>query len=153
MTLIRWSPMLPNPARDLGSIQDEVNRLFDGFFTRSTVGSDVAQLFTPAVDIEETAEEFVVHADLPGMTQKNVKVSLMGDTLTIRGERRQEREQKDRNYHRIERSHGTFERSFSFGAPVKNEGVRAQYRDGVLEIRVPKAEEARVREIEVQVAS
>ena len=153
MTLIRWSPMLPSPTRDPESIQDAVNRLFDGFFTRSSTGSDIAPLFTPAVDIEETAEGFVVCADLPGMTQKDVKVSLVGDRLTIRGERRQEREKKDRNHHRVERSYGTFERSFSFGVPVRNEGVKAQYRDGVLEIHVPKAEEARVREIEVQVAS
>jgi len=150
MTMIRWSPFLTRPSRDVADIQNEVGRLLDGFFTRSTDGFPA---FTPAVDIEESADEFVLRADLPGIRQKDVKVSLLGDTLTIRGERADEREQKGRSFHRIERTSGTFERSFSFGSAVKNEGVQAQYRDGVLEIHVPKAEAARVREIDVQVST
>jgi len=153
MTLIRWSPMLSSPSRDLTSIHDEVNRLFDGFLSRGGYSGERASVFAPAVDVEETPEEFVVRADLPGVAQKDVKVNLLGDTLTVRGERKQQQETKGRNYHRAERSHGVFERSFTFGAPVRNDGVRAQYRDGVLEIHVPKAEEAKVREVEVQVAS
>ncbi len=154
MTLMRWSPMVLSPSRERTSMQDEVNRLFESVFGRSEIHGDVAPLFTPAVDVQETAEAFVVRADLPGMTQKDVKVNLMGDTLTIRGERKREEAQKDdQSFHRVERIHGAFERSFTFGAPVRGDGVTAQYRDGVLEVRVPKAEEARVREIEVQVAS
>ncbi len=149
MTLIRWNPLLPTVGREVPSLQEEVNRLFDGFLTRS-YGRDLPS-FSPATDIEETADEFIVRADLPGISQKDVKVNLMGDTLTIRGERKQEK--KDRNAHRIERTTGTFERTFTFGTPVKSEGIKAQYRDGVLEVVVPKAEEAKVREIEVQVAS
>ena len=84
MTLIRWNPTSVHPLRELGSVQDEVNRLFDGIFTRGTLRGDLNAIFTPAVDIEETAEEFVVRVDLPGVAQKDVKVSLMGDTLTIR---------------------------------------------------------------------
>ena len=152
MTLMRWSPAPLGTLRDLPSIQDEVNRLFDSFF-RSPLRGDLAPVFTPAVDIEETADEFVVRADLPGMTQKDVKVSLMGDTLTIRGQRKQESEHKDGGMHRVERVYGSFERSFQLGAPVRNDKVRAQYRDGVLEINVPKAEEARLLEVEVQVGS
>ena len=105
------------------------------------------------VDIEETADEFVIKADLPGVTQKDVKVSLLGDTLTIRGERRQESEKKDGSAHRTERMHGMFERTFRLGTPVRSDRVSAQYRDGVLEVHVPKAEEAKLREVEVQVAS
>lgn len=153
MTLIRWSPMLSSSSRDLSTIHDEVNRLFDGFLSRGAFSVDRAAVFAPAVDVEETPDEFVVRADLPGVSQKDVKVNLLGETLTVRGERKQQQEGKDRNYHRVERSHGVFERSFTFRAPVRNEGVRAQYRDGVLEIHVPKAEEARVREVEIQVAS
>lgn len=153
MTLIRWNPTLPTVGRELPSLQEEVNRLFDGFLTRGFPRGDVAPTFTPAVDIEESADDFVLRADLPGISQKDVKVNLIGDTLTIRGERKQEEVRKDRNTRRVERSYGVFERSFTFGTPVKNDGIQARYRDGVLEIVVPKAEEAKVREIEVQVAS
>jgi len=151
MTLMRWSPTTLTPLRDLPMIEDEVNRLLDGFFTRGSLRGDLNAIFTPSVDIQETAEEFIVKADLPGVSQKDVKVSLMGDVLTLRGERKQENTTKDGSHHRLERVYGTFERSFSLGAPVRNDQVKAQYRDGVLEVRVPKAEEARVREIEVQV--
>ena len=150
MTLTRWNPIPLTPIRDLVNMQDEVNRLFDGFFTRGTVRGDLNGVFIPTVDIEETPEEFVVRVDLPGVAQKDVKVSLIGDTLTIRGERKPGDTPKNGSYHRVERVHGAFERSFSLGAPVRSDSVRAQYRDGVLEIHVPKAEEARMREIEVQ---
>lgn len=151
MTLIRWSPTPFTPLRDLPTIQDEVNRLFDSVFTRAPLRGEPNAVFTPLVDIEETAEEFILRTDLPGVAQKDVKVSLMGDTLTIRGERKRENAAGDGSHHRIERLYGTFERSFSLGSPVRNDKVKAQYRDGVLEVHVPKAEEARIREIEVQV--
>jgi len=148
-SLIRWST---NPARDLLGIRDEVDRLFDGMFqSRSNGNGTFNAMIAPPVDLEETREEFIVRADLPGVSQKDVKVSLLGDVLTIRGERKQENQ--DRNLHRVERRYGSFERSFSLGVPVRADQVKASYRDGVLEIHVPKAEEAKVREIEVQVAS
>src|SRR5215470_8176769 len=146
MTLIRWSPALGS-SRELAGIQDEVNRLFDSFFTRGSLRGDVAPIFSPAVDIEETAEAFLVRADLPGVSQKDVKVSLMGDTLTIRGSRADERKGNNGNFHRTERVHGSFERTITFGTSVKNDGVTAQVRDGVLEVHVPKADEAKLREI------
>ena len=153
MAITRWRPLTLYPVRDLFGTQDEFSQLFDNFFTRGTLRGDVAPVFTPAVDIEETADEFVLRADLPGMAQKDVKVNLMGDTLTIRGERKQESERKDGGMHRTERIYGGFERSFRLGTPVRADKVKAQYRDGVLEVRVPKAEEAKLREVEVQVAS
>ena len=152
MSVIRWSPRLPSGPRDLAGFQDEVNRLFEGFMGSMQPTGD-GGILTPAVDVEETPEEFIVRADLPGVPQKDVKVSLMGDTLTIRGSRADERKKKEGSFHRIERTYGSFERSFTFGTPVKNEGVSAQVRDGVLEVRVPKADEAKLREIEVKVAS
>jgi len=148
MKLIRWNSGVPN--RDFTAL-DEFNRLFDGL-TRGNTGVD-GSAFTPAVDIDESADDFTVRVDLPGVSQKDVKVSLMGDTLTIRGERKRGEIQKDRNAHRIERTYGAFERIFTFGTPVKNEGIHARYRDGVLEVVVPMAEEAKVREIEIQAAS
>jgi HSP20 family protein len=149
MTLMRWSPL--SLGRDRVGVHDDVDRLFDSFFSRAAVRGDLQAIFTPTVDIEETADEFVLRADLPGVSQKDVKVSLMGDTLTLRGERKNENVQKDVNhYHRVERTYGAFERSFTFGTPLRNEGVKASYKDGVLEVRVPKAEEAKLREIQVQ---
>jgi HSP20 family protein len=147
MSLIRWSPA---SLRDHETIQDDVQRLLDGFFTPGTFVSQTKGLFAPPVDIEETAEEFIVRVDLPGVAQKDVKVSLVGDTLTIRGERHSEMQKGENHTQRRERVHGTFERSFKMGRSVRSEQVKAQYRDGVLEVRVPKAEEARVRDIEVQ---
>ena len=146
MAIIRWNP----PARDLVDVQDEVNRLLDSFLTRSPLRQNGA-VFAPAVDIAETSEDFVLYLDLPGVSQKDVKVSLMGDTLTVRGERKIEGSSHQGNLHRSERVYGAFERSFTLGSPVKSDGVKATFRDGVLEVHVPKAEEARVREIEVQV--
>ena len=151
MAITRWNPVTLTPVRDLFGIHGD--GLFDSFFTRVPLRGDLAPMFTPAVDIEETADEFVFKADLPGMSQKDVKVNLMGDTLTIRGERKQESERKEGSMHRTERIHGSFERSFRLGVPVRNDSVKAQYHDGVLEVHVPKAEEAKLREIEVQVAS
>jgi len=146
MPLIRWSagPFVP-------TIQDEVNRLFDEVLSPRAPRGVLNGVFTPTVDIEETSEEFILKADLPGVAQKDVKVSLLGDTLTIRGERKLENATTGASQHRIERVHGTFERSFTLGASVRSDQVKAQVRDGVLEVRVPKAEEARIREIEVQV--
>jgi HSP20 family protein len=146
MALIRWNP---STSRDLVSFQDEVNRIFDQLQGRGA-RPELQSIFAPPADIEETAEEFIVRLDLPGVSPKDVKVSLMGDTLTIRGERRH-LHHNGGNLHRGERIHGTFERSFSLGTSVRSETVQANYRDGVLEVHVPKAEEARVREIEVQV--
>jgi HSP20 family protein len=153
MAITRWSPTfrLTGPNHDIVGIQDEVNRLFDSFFGRYPLHADGGALFAPSVDIEEAGDEFIVRADLPGVSQKDVKVSLMGDTLTIRGDRKKETLHQDGNLHRSERVHGSFERSFTLGTPVRNDKVRATYRDGVLEIHVPKAEEARLKEIEVQV--
>lgn len=151
MTLIRWNPVLP-ATRDVATVRDEMDRLFDQVFgARRPWLGDVQPQFVPAVDVEETRDGFVFRADLPGLTQKDVKVSLLGDTLTLRGERKREQGSTESNVHRTERAFGVFERNFALGSAVKAEGVKATFRDGVLEVHVPKAEEARVREIQVQV--
>ena len=150
-SLIRWNS---NPARDLLGIRDDVDRLFESVFqSRVPALGDSASAFAPPVDIAESDEGFTIRVDLPGIQQKDVKVSLLGDVLTIRGERQQTQETQGQNLHRVERRYGTFERTFSLGVAVRADQVTASYRDGVLEIHVPKAEEAKVREIQVQVAS
>jgi HSP20 family protein len=149
MPIIRWSPN-GSSTRDLLGFQDEFNRLFDNFVGRWPTRADLGAAFAPAVDIEETPEEFVLRADLPGVAQKDVKVSLMGDVLTIRGARQKETKSEG-SPQRTERVYGSFERTFALGVPVRNDKVKATFKDGVLEVRVPKAEEARLKEIEVQV--
>lgn len=151
MTLVRF---LPGRNRDLSTFRTEMDHLFDSFFSGRPFysGAEATDLLSPPVDVEETAEGFVFRADLPGMSEKDVKVSLVGDTLTLRGERKRETEKKSGNVHRTERVFGAFERTFTLPAPVRGDQVKASYRNGVLEVRVPKAEEARVREIEVQVS-
>jgi HSP20 family protein len=132
------------------NLQDEVHRLFGDLATRSPLRGDVAPLFAPPVDIHETPEAFVIRMDLPGVSAKDVKVSLLGDTLTIRGERQKETSESNGSAQRLERVHGAFERSFNLDSAVRSDNVKATYRDGVLEIQVAKAEQARVRDIEVQ---
>ncbi len=148
MALIRWTPA-QTPMRDLVGMQDEMNRLFDSVFGRTPARTGFD--FVPVVDIEETPEQFIIKADLPGISPKDVKVNLMGDTLTIRGERKQESTKSEANLVRCERVYGSFERAFTLGAPVRADQVKASFKDGVLEVQVPKAEEARLREIEVKV--
>jgi HSP20 family protein len=140
-------PMLaPRAFLGLG-LRDDLDRVFDSLLP---AGTQSRNTFVPPVDIEETAEEFVIHADVPGVSQKDLKVSLMGDTLTIRGERTFA--ETPGNRHRAERMYGAFERTFQLATPVRGDKIRATFRDGVLEIRVPKADEARRRDIEIEVA-
>ena len=148
MPLIRWTPR--RTSTEVTAFQSEIDRLFDDLLRAAPVPQQ-RPVLTPPVDVVETPEAYVFRADLPGVDGKAVKVSVSGDTLTFRGERPREAPQKDGAVHRVERSYGVFERSFTLGKPVRADQVRASYRDGVLEIHVPKADEARARDIEVQV--
>jgi HSP20 family protein len=149
MKLMRWNP---SPSRDLTTFHDEVSRVFDEVFARANPGYASNDGFTPALDVEETADAFVVSADLPGMSKNDVKVNIVDDVLTIRGERKRAREHgtSESSFRRVERVYGAFERRLVLDAPVRADKIKATYRDGVLEIHVPKADEARVHEIEVQ---
>jgi len=142
MTLVRWSPLGLTSSRT----RDDVDRLLDTFFTTGPAR------FAPAVDVHETADAFVVRLDLPGISPQDVQVRLEGDTLSIRGERKSEHQESQGPLLRSERFTGRFERSFTLAARVQSDRVTATSKDGVLEIRVPKAEEAKVREIPVQSA-
>ena len=148
MRLTRWTPT--RSGRELATVHDEFNRLLEDLFVAPTYSNDLAPLFAPPADIRETPEEFVLKMDLPGVSPSDVKVSLSGDILMIRGERKQEKATDGITRHRVERVYGSFERTFQLGAPVRGDQINAIYRDGVLEVHVPKAEEARVREIEVR---
>ncbi len=106
-------------------------------------------VWSPRVDVEETAEAIVVHADLPGIEKNDLKVNLENNLLTIRGERKSEREEKGKNYYRSERAFGTFQRTFTLSERVKADGIQADYKNGVLTVTLPKADEAKPREISV----
>ena len=132
MALMRWRPM-----RDLLSIQEEVNRLFDEFFGRFPSRLDVFETgWTPSVDIRETKDDIIVEAELPGIKQDDVSVSITDNVLTIKGEKKQEKEVKEEQYHRIERSYGAFQRSFTLPTVVQADKARATFKDGVLKMRL-----------------
>ncbi|HUI11568.1 MAG TPA: Hsp20/alpha crystallin family protein [Bacteroidota bacterium] len=155
MSLVRW-----NPARDLTafpsdvlSMRKEIDRLFDNLFHGDL--ADTTSAFTsawvPAVDIAEHEGEFVVRMELPGVKKDDVKITMQEGVLSVKGEKKQEKEAKGLDYHRVERSYGSFQRSFTLPTAVKAENIDASYRDGVLEITLPKAEEAKPKQIDVKV--
>ena len=145
MALMRWDPF-----RDLNILQERMNRLFEDA-GRGYRGDEPAATTTwsPAVDIFETDGDIVVKAELPGMDRKDISLNLENNVLTLRGERRFEKETKEENYHRIERSYGGFSRSFSIPTTVDEEKIRADYKDGVLKIVLPKKEQAKPKQIRI----
>jgi len=145
MDLIRWDPFA-----DLGTLRERVNRLFEETLSRAGIREPAeARTWSPPVDIHETDGEIVVRADVPGVDREQIDIELTGGALTIKGERKFDDEQK--NYVRVERPHGTFQRSFTIGVPIDQANVKAAYRDGVLEVTLPKAEEARPKQVRVEV--
>ena len=155
MSLIRWTPSrdLSAWSSDIFNMQREINRLFDTFVRGGTQADESFGLtyWTPAVDIAERDNEYVVKVDLPGVEKDDVKITLVSGVLTIRGEKKQENESKTGSFHRIERSYGSFQRSFTLPSSVRNDGIDAVYKDGILTITLPKAEEAKPKQIEVRV--
>ncbi|MFN3134201.1 MAG: Hsp20/alpha crystallin family protein [Candidatus Kryptonium sp.] len=150
MTLIRW-----NPIRDLTTeifdLQKEINKMFDRFF-RGFEDEEIRVIsWSPRVDISETNDEYIVRAEIPGVSKDDVKITIKDDILTISGEKKQEKESKGENFHRIERVYGSFSRSFVLPGSVKVDKVEAKFKDGVLTIKLPKVEEAKPKEIEIKV--
>jgi HSP20 family protein len=146
MALVRWTPM-----GNLQSFQHEMNRMFNEFFRGSNgeeAGSGLGS-WTPAVDIHETDEGFVIKAELPGVSKDDVSVDVHQNTLTLRGQRKHEAEVKQDKYHRVERAYGTFQRSFVLPTMVDQEKGRATFKDGVLELHLPKSETAKPRRIAI----
>lgn len=156
MAIERWRPLGSTfdrwePFRGLNDIQAEMNRLFDTVFARPTGLGVVERVWGPAMDMYETKDDLVVSFELPGVKEKEVQVSIANDVLTIRGERAHRQEVKDENYHRLERWVGKFERSVPLPMPVQTDKVKAAYREGVLEIKLPKAEAIKPKEIKIDV--
>jgi HSP20 family protein len=149
MSVTRWDPF-----RDLLTIQDEMTRLFDRAFSGRGDRSEGAQprlrAWAPALDIAEEKDTYVVTAEVPGVKADDLDITLEEGLLTIQGQRRFEEETGDRQYHRIERHYGSFRRAITLPSQVQTDQIQARFEDGVLTVRVPKAEEAKPRKIQVQ---
>ena len=150
MTLIRWS----DPFREFAHLQDRVNRAFSDAYGRGDDGLTTPGTWVPPVDVFQNGDqEVVLKAELPDMTREDIDITVDNGTLTIRGEKKLSSEVKEESVHRIERRYGTFSRSFSLPQTVDAAKVGAEYKNGVLTVRLPLREEAKPRQIKVDVAA
>ena len=142
-----------DPFRDLRTLQDEMNRLFSGSFSRANSQDEVLRgAWSPSVDIFENKNEIVLEAELPGMSVEDVNISIENNVLTLHGERRFEKKDEGDNFHRVERSYGSFTRSFTLPPTVSSENANAEFNNGVLRLTLAKREEAKPRRIEIKAA-
>jgi HSP20 family protein len=150
MAIVRWS----DPFRDFAQLQDRINRAFTDAYGRSDDGLMTSGAWMPPVDIYQNGEhEVVLKAELPDMSQEDIDITVDNGTLTIRGEKKLTGEVKEEQFHRIERRYGSFSRSFSLPQTVDTGKVGADYRNGVLTVRLPLRDEAKPRQIKVDVAA
>ncbi len=151
MTIVRWEPF-----RDLVNLQDRMNRLFGETYRGSTrTGDDEWALggsWAPAVDIYEKDGNIVLTAELPGIEPKAVDIRVENNVLTLQGERKFDQELQKDSFHRVERAYGSFTRSFTLPTVVDTEKIKAEFKEGVLKLTLPKKEEAKPKQIQVQVA-
>jgi HSP20 family protein len=147
MTLVRW-----NPTREMMRTRNEMHRLVNEFFRggnggNGAEGSWSAGTWTPAVDMYESDEALTLKAELPGFSKDDVQVEIKDNVLTLKGERKREHDVKEEQYHRVERVYGAFQRSFMLPALIDAGKAEATFKDGVLELKLPKAEEAKPKRI------
>jgi len=149
MAITRWDPF-----RDVLTLQNRLNSIFQDYNRNQGDGDVVsASAFVPPVDIYEDEHKIVLKLEVPGLKQEDLDIQIENNTLTVRGERKFEKEEKEENFHRIERRYGSFFRSFSVPNTVNSEGVRASYDAGVLRLELEKRAEAKPKQIKVQVGS
>lgn len=147
MTLVKY-----NPGRNLLNFRSNLDHLFDEFFGLDEGRWPESTLnVVPAVNLEETEDAFIISAELPGMSKKDIAIKLENNILSISGEKKAEKEQKGKNFHRVERSYGKFHRAFELPGFVQRESIDAAYENGVLSVKVPKAEEAKPKQIDIKV--
>jgi len=148
MTVVKWDPL-----KDLLTLKDRMNKVIENAMSRSEYGgAGEAGTWSPAVDIYETTERFVVAVELPGLSASDIDIRVAGNTLSLRGERKLERGIQEENYHRIERSYGAFARSFFLPAGVKASETRAEYRLGILHVEIPKSHDAGEEQVRIRVS-
>jgi HSP20 family protein len=153
MALIRWEP-----AAELNTIQNEMNRLFNNLFDaaptgRNGSGSSASRRWIPAMDLVETADHYVLRADLPGLSDEDVNVQLEDNVLTISGERKTEQHSEQEGYYRLERAFGGFSRSLTLPDGIDPDSVQAQFDRGVLEITIPKPEQKKPRQVQIKLGT
>jgi HSP20 family protein len=141
MALVRWEP-----ARELSTLQSEMNRLFQAFFDGD---GETARQWAPAMDLMDAGDHLVLKADLPGLSEDDVRIEVRDDVLTVSGERKSEHEQKRNGYYRVERAFGGFSRSLTLPEGVDADRIEASFDKGVLEVRIPKPEERQPRRIAI----
>jgi HSP20 family protein len=146
-TIARWEPF-----RGVTTLQDQINRLFNDAFDRTGEESNLSA-WAPAVDIYETEQELVVKADLPDVDPQDLDIRVENNLLTIRGERKLDKKVREENYLRVERSFGSFARSFTLANTVNADAIKADHRNGVLTLTIPKREEAKPKQIKVNVSA
>jgi HSP20 family protein len=147
MALIRWQPY-----GAVSSLQDSINRLFHDAFPRSLADEDFAlSAWKPVVDIYDKAEAIVIHAELPGVTKDDVSIEVKENVLTLKGERVEVKEVNDDKYLRKERSFGSFYRAFTLPSAVNPESIKATFKDGILEIEIPKPEEQKPKQVQIKI--
>jgi HSP20 family protein len=145
MALIRWEPV-----RELNTIQSEMNRLFNTFFDSPTGSNGNAlRRWVPAMDLVETEDDFVLRADLPGLAENDVNIELEDNVLTVSGERNTERQERNQGYYRVERASGHFSRSLTLPDGIDPDAIRANFENGVLEVRIPKPEQRKPRKVTI----
>jgi HSP20 family protein len=145
MAIIRWDPF-----RDMVTLRDKMNKLFEDSYSGRAEESGLLQgTWAPSVDIFESENELVLTAEVPGIDEKDIEIKLEDNTLTLKGERKLEKETKEENYHRIERSYGSFFRSFSLPNYVDHDKIQAEYQNGVLKITMPKRQESKSRKVKI----
>ncbi len=146
MDLMEWRPF-----REVSKLRREMDRLWDDYFGPSRRALQPLEgEWAPAVDVSESGEQITITAEVPGMDAKDIEISLVGDILTIKGEKKAEREEKGENFHMVERSYGSFSRSLKLPAGVDPDKVEASYKQGVLTIALPKKEEVKPKAIEIK---
>lgn len=145
MAIVRW-----DPARDLDSLQGDMNQLFDSFFgRRDAAATSTGRRWVPPMDLAETEDQLVLRADLPGLDRGDIEIEVKDNVLTISGERKAEHERKGEGFHRIERSFGRFSRSLGLPRGIDAGSVTASFENGVLEVRMPKPQERKATRIEI----
>jgi HSP20 family protein len=145
--LTRWDPF-----NDMLTLCEAMNQLFEESFVPPTVSRRGQGGFVPALDLSETVDGYRVEVAAPGMKPEDVQITLENNVLTIKGELRQETQDKQRNYHRVERRYGAFQRTIALPSTVKADGIQAELNNGILRLEIPKAEEVKPRRISVNVA-
>lgn len=146
------SDMIPWTSGELGRLRQEMDSLFERFFESfPRLGITRRMGLTPAIDLCETKDDIIVKAEIPGIDSKEIDISLSGDVLSIKGEKKQEKVDKDKNFHRVERSYGSFSRSVRLPCEVEEEKITATYERGVLNVRLPKCEPSKPKKIKIDV--